>query len=111
MLVFPGGLVAKDLALSLLWHRFNPWPGNFRMPQAWPKQTNKKHLYYLSLCWSRIQEQSRWWIWLYGWRGQGGFSHEAASKMRVEGVPEVAQQVKNLTNTHEDVGLIPGLSQ
>ena len=34
----------KDLALSLqqlgwlLWHRFNPWPGNFHMPQAGPKK-------------------------------------------------------------------------
>ena len=32
----------KDLALSLLWlqsllwHRFDPWPGNFHMPLAWP---------------------------------------------------------------------------
>ena len=23
---FPGGLVVKDPALSLLWHRFDPWP-------------------------------------------------------------------------------------
>ena len=27
------------------------------------------------------------------------------------GVPVVAQQVKNLTSTHEDMGLIPGLAQ
>ena len=27
------------------------------------------------------------------------------------GVPTVAQQVKNLTSVHEDVGSIPGLSQ
>ena len=27
------------------------------------------------------------------------------------GVPVVAQRVTNLTSTHEDVGLIPGLSQ
>ena len=30
----------KDPALSLLWlwlwHRFDPWPGNFLMPQVWP---------------------------------------------------------------------------
>ena len=26
---FPGGLAVKDLALSLLWQEFNPWPGNF----------------------------------------------------------------------------------
>ena len=26
----------KDLVLSLLWHRFDPWPGNFYMP--WPKE-------------------------------------------------------------------------
>ena len=35
---FSGGLVVKDLALSLLWLRsllwygFDPWSGNFRMP-------------------------------------------------------------------------------
>ena len=23
---FPGGLEVKDPALSLLWHRFDPWP-------------------------------------------------------------------------------------
>ena len=28
----------KDLALSLLWLRFNPWPGNFFMLQARPKK-------------------------------------------------------------------------
>ena len=28
----------KDLALSLLWHGFHPWPGNFCVPQAWPKK-------------------------------------------------------------------------
>ena len=50
----PGGLVVKDLALSfpwlgsLLWHGFEPWPRNFCMPWARPKQktpnkqTNKK---------------------------------------------------------------------
>ena len=35
----------KDLVLSLkwlwshLWHRLNPWPGNFHM---WPEQPKKK---------------------------------------------------------------------
>lgn len=24
----------RDLALSLLWHGFLPWPGTFHMPQA-----------------------------------------------------------------------------
>ena len=28
----------------------------------------------------------------------------------VPGLPVVAQQVKNLTSMHEDVGLIPGLA-
>ena len=28
-----------------------------------------------------------------------------------EGVPAVAQRVRNLTSIHEDVGLIPGLAQ
>ena len=31
---FPDGLVVKDLALSLLWHGFSPWPQNFCMPRA-----------------------------------------------------------------------------
>ena len=28
----------KDLALSLLWHGFDPWPGNFCVPWVWPQQ-------------------------------------------------------------------------
>ena len=28
----------KDLALSLLWHRFNPWSRNLCMPQVQPKK-------------------------------------------------------------------------
>ena len=35
---FPGGLVVKDLVLSLLWFRSSPWPGNLHMPQAWKKK-------------------------------------------------------------------------
>ena len=34
---FPGGLVVKNPALSLLWLGFQPWPGNFCMTWAWPK--------------------------------------------------------------------------
>lgn len=26
---------------SLLWHRFEPWPWNFHMSQAWPKRKKK----------------------------------------------------------------------
>ena len=38
----------KDLVLSmqqlglLLWHKFDPWPRNFHMPQVWPKKKKKK---------------------------------------------------------------------
>lgn len=35
---FPGGLAIKDLALSLLWLRCDPWFGNFCMLWA---QTRK----------------------------------------------------------------------
>ena len=28
----------RDLALSLLWPEFSPWPGNFHRPQVWPKE-------------------------------------------------------------------------
>ena len=38
LLEFPGGLAAKDSALSLLWHRFDRWPRNFRMSQVWAKK-------------------------------------------------------------------------
>lgn len=27
----------KDAVLSLLWHEFDLWFWNLRMPQAWPK--------------------------------------------------------------------------
>ena len=27
---------------SLLWRGFDPWPGNFHMPQAWPKKKRIK---------------------------------------------------------------------
>ena len=33
----------KDLALSLLWHRFDPWPGNFHVLWAWPKKFKHVH--------------------------------------------------------------------
>ena len=31
----------KDLVLSLLWFRFDPWPRNFCTLQAWLKNKNK----------------------------------------------------------------------
>ena len=34
----PGGLLVKDLTLSLLWHRFDPWPGTF----VWRGHSQKK---------------------------------------------------------------------
>ena len=39
---FPGGLGVKDLVLSLLWFRFDPWPMIFHMPWACPPY-KKKH--------------------------------------------------------------------
>ena len=38
----PGGLAVKDLALSLLWLRFDLWPSNFHMQQAQPKEKREK---------------------------------------------------------------------
>ena len=32
----------KDLALSLLWQEFDPWPGNFQMPWGQPKKKKKE---------------------------------------------------------------------
>ena len=45
---FPDGLSVKDSVLSLVWLRlllwleFDPWPGNFFMPQAQPKRKKEK---------------------------------------------------------------------
>ena len=40
---FPGGLAFKDSALSLLWLRFDPWPGNLCMPWVWSEKKKKKN--------------------------------------------------------------------
>ena len=34
--------MVKDLALSLLWLRFHPWPRNLYMPQAWQKEKKRQ---------------------------------------------------------------------
>ena len=34
----------KDIGLSLLWYRLNPWLYNFHVPQARPKKDKKKIL-------------------------------------------------------------------
>lgn len=44
----PGGPVVKDLALlllfgTLLWQEFHPWPGNFCLMKAWPKDNYKNN--------------------------------------------------------------------
>ena len=45
----------KDPALSLLWlwlqlwRWFDPWPGNFHMPQGWQKKKKKKKKSRISL--------------------------------------------------------------
>ena len=38
----PGGLVVNDSVLSLLWHKLDPWPGNFHVPWAWPPPPKKE---------------------------------------------------------------------
>ena len=39
---FPSGSVVKDMALSVLWLRFNHWTGNFHMTQARQKERKKE---------------------------------------------------------------------
>ena len=34
--------MVKDSALSLLWLRFDPWPGNFCMPWAGPEKKERE---------------------------------------------------------------------
>ena len=55
MLEFPGPQQVKELALSLLWCQFDPWPRNFHMLWAWPKKKRKKQSWekkeiYVGLC-------------------------------------------------------------
>ena len=38
---FPGGSAIKDLGLSLLRYRFDPWLRNFCMPPAWKNKQTK----------------------------------------------------------------------
>ena len=40
-----------------------------------------------------------------------GSEFQSMQKMKIMGIPIVAQQVKNLTSIYEDVGLTPGLTQ
>ena len=35
-------LQVKDPVLSLQWHGFNSWPGNFHMPQEWQGKKERK---------------------------------------------------------------------
>lgn len=41
---FPGSLMVKDLALSILWLRFRSWPKNSHMPWARQKKISKYRL-------------------------------------------------------------------
>ena len=34
----------KDLAVSLWWLKFDPWPGNFHMPQVQPKKDETRRI-------------------------------------------------------------------
>ena len=44
---FPGSLAVKvripvkNLALSLLWLKFDPWPRSFCIPRVWPKKKKR----------------------------------------------------------------------
>ena len=59
---FLGDLVVKDSVLSLLWHRFDPWPGNFCILQTKTKTNKKTHplSYYMQNCDSWKGMWERW---------------------------------------------------
>ena len=40
--------MVKDPAMSLLWHRFDPWPRNFHMLQVQPKKEREGMLFSVS---------------------------------------------------------------
>ena len=66
---FPCGLVIQDVALSLLWYRFSPWPGNLCMSQTQSKKEKnqpppkKKHIH-------RYKKQTNQWLPVGGERGE-----------------------------------------
>ena len=37
-----GSRVVSAVAWLLLWNMFDPWPGNFHMPQTWPRKKKRK---------------------------------------------------------------------
>ena len=96
----------KDLVLSLLWLRlllwcrFNPWPRNFHVLQAWPNKGG---------C-----------IWILG-RDVQRKPREGESRDRIDaseyqkmprmGVLVMAQWLTNPTRNDEVAGSIPGLAQ
>ena len=49
-MVFSGALVVKDLAFSLLWLRFDPWPGNFYAVRAGKSTAKKKKKKCVCVC-------------------------------------------------------------
>lgn len=51
---FPGGLAVQDSALSLLWHRFKPWPGTSADHIIPPKRKNVLGLSYTFMLSVRI---------------------------------------------------------
>ena len=44
LLEFPGSLVVKNPALSLLWCEFDLWPEDFHMPCAQPPKKDVIHI-------------------------------------------------------------------
>ena len=69
---------------SLLWHRFDPWPGKFCISQAKKEEEEEE------------EEEE----------GEEGEEEEEES-----GVPILAQWLTNPTRNHEVEGSIPGLAQ
>ena len=66
----------RDLELSLLWHRFAPWPKNFHMLQARPKR-KRKQIYGYQVGQVKGRDGLGFWDWymhtfVYGMDGQQG---------------------------------------
>ena len=113
-------LRVKDPALSLqwlgllLWHGFDPQPGNFHMPRAQPKKVLvKKTTEYQCSCLQVLAIYQRVLICCLLVQGS------AFSLMRVIKIKYLAEMGSShqgsaetsLTSIHEDAGLIPGLAQ
>ena len=131
----------KDLALSRLWCRVNPWPGNLSMSRSWPKKKKKDRCSLFLVIFAHLKyfrrqirnecrcPRQRGAAGIKGLRQEPGILRAKTwgrsvmeqstgpdqtggpHKNGVSGSSCHGSVETNLTSTREDTGSIPGLAQ